>query len=68
MLHLNPVYDSETYAPKVLSKALPTLGLRDAEDLPTLVALGRFAAAGGSFVELARELDVRVNTFLGGSI
>lgn len=68
VLHLNPVYDSETYAPKVLSKALPTLGLRDAEDVPTLVALGRFAAAGGSFVALERELDLRVNVFLGGSI
>lgn len=65
MLHLNPVYDSETYAPKSLTDAVPTLGLRDAEDVPTLIALARFAAQGGSMTELERELDVRVRAFLG---
>jgi hypothetical protein len=68
MLHLNPVHDSETYAPRGLSRAVPTLGLRDAEDVPTLVALARFAMAGGSMTELARELDVRVRAFLGGAL
>lgn len=65
MLHLNPVYDSETYAPKSLTSAVPTLGLRDAEDVPTLIALARFAAQGGTMLELERELDVRVRAFLG---
>jgi hypothetical protein len=65
MLHLNPVYDSETYAPKSLTSAVPTLGLRDAEDVPTLIALARFAAQEGSMHELERELDVRVRAFLG---
>ncbi len=64
MLHLNPVHDSEIYAPKSLTPAVPTLGLRDAEDVPTLVALARFATTAGSMTDLERDLDVRVRAFL----
>jgi hypothetical protein len=67
MLHLNPVYDSESFAPKALSPAVPTLGLRDAEDVPTLVSIARFAAESGTMAELSRELDARVRAFLDGA-
>jgi hypothetical protein len=67
MLHLNPVYDAGGFAPKRLCEQVPTIGIRDAEDTPTLVAFARFAHGTASLGELETHLEGRVRTFLGGS-
>lgn len=68
VVHLNPVLDAEALAPKSLTPRVPTLGIREAEDLPALVALARFAregdAASSTLAALERHLDARVRAFL----
>ncbi|MCB9793079.1 MAG: hypothetical protein H6741_10170 [Alphaproteobacteria bacterium] len=44
ILHLNPVFDSERYAPRALGPNIPAFGLRDAEDLPAVLQLARLIA------------------------
>lgn len=66
VVHLNPVYDAEDFAVRRLSAAVPTAGVRDAEDLPALVQLARFAEGRTGLTELRAHLDERVRRFLGG--
>jgi hypothetical protein len=65
ILHLNPVYDTEGYAPKALSKRIPTVGIRDAEDLPTLLAFASFSRGVSSLADLEEHLQMRVRAFVG---
>jgi hypothetical protein len=67
VVHLNPVYDVEGYAPKALSAKITTMGIRDAEDIPTLLLFARFASEDASLEELLNHLLVRVKTFLGNA-
>jgi hypothetical protein len=64
IVHLNPVFDAEGYAPRPLSSAAPTVGLRDAEDLPTMVGFARFAAGASSLAELETYLAERAARFV----
>jgi hypothetical protein len=64
-LHVNPVFDDVSLGPKPLGAAVPTMGIRDAEDLPTAIAFGQFAEGGGSLAELTAALGARVAHFLG---
>ncbi|URN01332.1 hypothetical protein LUW76_47475 [Actinomadura madurae] len=63
--HLNPVYDADDFDVRRLSPAVPTAGIRDAEDLPTLVELARFAEGRVGLAGLRAHLDDRVARFLG---
>jgi len=65
-LHINPVFDDVSLGPKPLGAAVPTMGIRDAEDLPTAIAFGEFANGGGTLAQLSAALDARVAHFLGG--
>lgn len=65
IVHINPVFDAPELGPRRLGGAVPTLGLRDAEDLPTALAFARFAAGDLSLVELEDYLARRVDVFLG---
>ncbi len=67
VIHLNPVYDNESYAPKSFSPKIATMGVRDADEIPTLVAFARFARGGAPLAELAAHLDARVAAFLAVS-
>lgn len=40
--HLNPVWNPLTFAPQALSPLLLTLGIREVENLPKVLAFGRF--------------------------
>lgn len=42
LLHLNPLFDSDYLSPRPLSPRVPTMGVRDAEDLFTLLTFARF--------------------------
>jgi len=65
VVHLNPVLDAEALAPRALSPRVPTLGIRDAEDLPSLVALARFVRGDDtSLAALEQHLAARAHTFL----
>lgn len=64
VVHLNPVYDSDTFQVRRLAPDVPTVGVRDAEDLATLVELARFATGSATLAELRRDLDDRVDRFL----
>ncbi|MCF2525899.1 hypothetical protein [Yinghuangia soli] len=64
MVHLNPVYDADDFGVKRLGPGIPTVGVRDAEDVPTLVELARFAEGRSGFDELNRYLAARQEQFL----
>jgi hypothetical protein len=64
IIHMNPVFDSERYAPKTLGPAVPTVGLRDAEDLLTMIGFARFAEGAAPLSELESYLAQRVERFL----
>lgn len=64
VVHLNPVYDSDSFDVRRLGPTVPTVGLRDAEDATALVELARFATGDASFLELRSQLTDRVERFL----
>ncbi len=64
VVHLNPVFAAGEYAPKQLADSVPTVGLRDAESLPTALAFARYAAGSATQEDLERYLDDRVAEFL----
>ncbi|MEZ4361539.1 MAG: hypothetical protein R3B48_15235 [Kofleriaceae bacterium] len=65
IIHLNPVFDAEHYAPRALGAAIPTVGLRDAEDLLTMLGFARFADGSAPLSELEAYLATRVRGVLG---
>ena len=42
IVHLNPVFDATAFMPRALGPSVPTVGIRDAEELPLKVAFARF--------------------------
>lgn len=67
IIHLNPVFDAEHYAPKTIGSAIPTVGLRDAEDLLTMLGFARFADGTAPLSELEDYLAQRVRHLLAPS-
>ena len=63
-VHLNPVYDAVDFDVKRLAAAVPTVGVRDAEDVPALVEFARFTEGTTGFAELRAHFDGRVAKFL----
>ncbi|MFD3357780.1 hypothetical protein [Streptomyces fradiae] len=65
VVHLNPVYDADGLDVRRLAPSVPTAGVRDAEDVPSLVEIARFAEGRTGLAELRAYLDRRVALFLG---
>ncbi len=63
VVHLNPV--SESFGVRTLTPAVATLGIRDAEDLPMLVELARFATGRATHAEFTEYLASKATAFLG---
>ncbi|MFC5826916.1 hypothetical protein [Nonomuraea insulae] len=59
IVHVNPVYDAGRFDVGRLSAMVPTAGIRDAEDLPALVELARFAEGRTGLAELRAYLADR---------
>lgn len=59
IVHVNPVFDAESLAPKALSTVIPTVGLRDAEDLATVLGFARFGGGAARLSELESYLTAR---------
>jgi hypothetical protein len=64
IVHLNPVYDADTFDVRRLAPGTATVGVRDAEDAAALVELARFATGTASFADLRGHLADRVDRFL----
>jgi hypothetical protein len=64
LVHLNPVFDAAGIQVRRLAPSVPTAGVRDAEDLPELVAFARFAAGRAGLPELRTHIDARVARWL----
>jgi hypothetical protein len=62
IVHCNPVFNANDYELKQLSHLIPTIGIREAEDLPTVLAFMRFADGRGSLSELEAYLLDRFST------
>ncbi len=65
IIHMNPVFDSDHYAPRQLGQTIATVGLRDAEDIATMLGFAKFTAGTSSLAELERYLAYRVSMKLG---
>lgn len=66
LAHLNPVFDSEALAPRALSPLLPAMGVRDAEDLFTMLGFARFAGGAATLAELESYLGRRAQRLISG--
>ncbi|MEU9441602.1 hypothetical protein AB0D42_11925 [Streptomyces sp. NPDC048304] len=66
IVHLNPVYDAADFDVRRLSPAVPTAGIRDAEDLPALVELAQFAEGRTGLAELIAYMDTRAARMTSG--
>ena len=64
VVHVNPVFDQERFAPRSLAPSVATVGLRDADDLFTMLAFARFVGGSGTLSELEAWLSSRVRRFL----
>ncbi|MBA3546628.1 MAG: hypothetical protein H0T76_09110 [Nannocystis sp.] len=64
IVHVNPVFDAPHLGPRPLDPSVPTIGLRDAEDLPTVLAFARFADGGLSLTDLEDYLQARADAFI----
>ncbi|MDZ7957588.1 MAG: hypothetical protein RMY34_06725 [Aulosira sp. DedQUE10] len=67
IIHCNPVFNSEDFSLRNLSASIPTVGLRDAEDLPTMLGFARFADGSAPLSELEAYLAERVQQMLSGT-
>ena len=65
VVHVNPVFDAEALDVRALSPSVPSVGIRDAEDLVPLFELAQFAQGRVGLPELMAYLDGRVRRFLG---
>ena len=65
IVHVNPVFNAEGLDVRALSPLVPSVGIRDAEDLVLLVELAQFAQGRVGLPELLAYLDGRVGRFLG---
>lgn len=63
-IHLNPVFDPDNLAPRTLGAALPTVGVRNAEDVLSGLGFARFADGSTSLGELEEHMAVRAKTML----
>jgi hypothetical protein len=66
VVHANPVFDANDFSPRALTPFVPTLGVRDASDLPTMLAFARFAAVDGALDGLHEFLEARVAELIEG--
>ena len=66
VVHANPVFDADDFAPRTLGPDAPTVGLRNAEDLLTVLGFARFAAGRAPLGELEEYLAAKVRALLGG--
>jgi hypothetical protein len=68
VVHLNPVYDADDFDVHRLSADVPTVGVRNAEDIPALAEFAQLAAGAGELGVLRSHLAQRTALFLGETV
>ncbi|MEL6177672.1 MAG: hypothetical protein AAFS10_01905 [Myxococcota bacterium] len=63
-VHLNPAFDADNIAPRSLGPGIATVGVRGAEDAPTMLNFSRFAVGEASLDELEDYLESCVHELL----
>jgi len=66
IVQCNPVFNADDLSVQALSPVVPTVGLRDAEDLPTVLGFARFAEGSAPLADLEDYLASRVRRMLAG--
>ncbi len=61
VLHLNPVWNPREYQPRSLAPGVVTLGIRDIEALPVLMAFGQFFQHRSSAEVLIQQLSQQLS-------
>ena len=64
IVHLNPVFDASSYMPRALGSEVPTVGIRDAEELALKLAFARFSAGDLPLSALEAWLESRAGGVL----
>ena len=67
IIHMNPVFDVDHFAPRPLGDSMATVGLRDAEDIATMMGFARFARGSTPIAELEAFLEMRMHSMLGAA-
>ncbi len=65
LVHLSPAYDAAAFELHGIHPTMPTLGLRDAETIPTLLTFVRFAEGSASLRELQDTLERHAAELVG---
>jgi hypothetical protein len=65
IIHCNPVFNPDDFSLRPINLLIPTVGLRDAEDLPTMLGFARLAEGNASLTELEDYLAAQVQQVLG---
>jgi hypothetical protein len=68
IIHLNPTFDADQLGARPISPLIPTVGLRDAEDLPRALAFARFAANDITLAELEEHLERCVHDLIDAPV
>lgn len=63
LVHCNPVFNANDYTLKEISPLVPSIGIREAEDLPTILQFACFADGRNSLAQLEAYLAARTTTF-----
>ncbi len=64
VIHLNPVFDPETYSPRALGPHITTVGVRTADDLPLALRLARFVDGADDLAAFTAWLDARARRMI----
>jgi hypothetical protein len=64
LVHLNPALDARSLGPRPLGGAIPTLGIRDAEELFAVLPMARFVEGSATLDELEADLRRWAAAFL----
>ena len=67
-IHLNPVFDADHFAPRPLGAPILTVGIRDAEDLATMLGFARFASGSAPMKDLEAFLKFKADQFFENGI
>jgi len=59
IVHCNPVFNADDFGLKSISPLIPTVGLREAEDLSVVLRFARFAEGSSNLAELEAYLEGR---------
>ncbi len=68
IIHMNPVFDSDHFAPRQLGRSIATVGLRDAEDIATMLGFAKFTSGTASLEELNNYLSFQVKNMLKSNV